>query len=308
MPGRRCWYLAAVAGCTVFYLCYQRWLSWILLVCVLGLPWFSLLISLPGILSFHARVECPDRVTQGHDAQAVLLGGSRFPVPLFRGYLRMEHRPSGESRTHRYSAKVSTAHCGCVTVTPEKLYVSDYLGLFRFRVRGTAPKKMVIRPVPLKMDRMPDLEHLLSRAWRPKPGGGFSENHELRLYRPGDSLNQIHWKLTAKLGKPIIREPMVPQQLRLLVTVDITGGPEELDRKFGRLLWLMGQLLERGAAFQLMALTAEGVVTFPVAREAEAAAALDALLDAGPAETGSMLEHTLQASWHCHIGGEPDGT
>ncbi|MBR2633811.1 MAG: DUF58 domain-containing protein, partial [Lentisphaeria bacterium] len=43
---------------------------------------------------------------------------------------------------------------------------------------------------------------------RPKPGGGYGENYEIRQYRPGDNLNQIHWKLSAKVGDLMLREPM----------------------------------------------------------------------------------------------------
>ena len=60
--------------------------------------------------------------------------------------------------------------------------------------------------------RHPDLDRYIARAWKPKSGGVCRRNHELRLYRPGDSLNQVHWKLTAKTGKWMIRQPMEPQR------------------------------------------------------------------------------------------------
>ncbi len=52
MTGRRLWYLAALFGCWVFYIAYGEWFSWLALMIVGGLPWLSLLISIPAMLSF----------------------------------------------------------------------------------------------------------------------------------------------------------------------------------------------------------------------------------------------------------------
>ena len=306
MTGRRLGYLASLAGCFVFYICYQQWLGWILFLCLAGLPVLSLCLSLPAMLSFRLRVEGPARVPMGEPVQLQMMGGSRFPVPPFRGKLRITRNLTGEKSTHSGSVKLSTAHCGVVDAVPVKAKVFDYLGLFRFPAGHLEPLRVVIRPNPVKMEKIPDLEGFLSRAWRPKPGGGFAENHELRPYRPGDSLNQVHWKLTAKTGDLIIREPMIPEQGLILVTADIRGTAEELDRIFGRLLWLGSFLLEKGLSFEIRALTGGGVQSHPVKDEASLWAAIDTLLGSAPAKEGSVLDSSFQASWHCHVGGDRD--
>lgn len=300
------WYLAVLAGCMVFYICYQEWLSWVALMGVLLFPWLSLLLSLPGIWTFRLRAEGPAWVQQGEYAEAALFGGSRWPVPPFRGRLRLERKLTGESWTHRYSVQLSTAHCGAITATPEKLRVFDYLGLFRFPVRKAEGARTIVRPVPVPLQAVPDLERFLTRRWRPRPGGGFAENHEMRLYRPGDNLNQVHWKLTAKTGDLIIREPMEPERERMLVTLDLKGTPEELDRIFGRLLWLGKFLLEKEFAFEVYALTGDGVSGYLITNTENLTKTIDDLLCAAPAGEGSMTEQKLAASWHYHLGGAPD--
>lgn len=306
MLGRRLWYLAALAGCVVFYICYQEWFAWFALLCLLWLPWLSLLLSLPGMLTFHVRTEGRAWVQRGELAEIALFGGSRWPVPPFRGQLRLERRLTGETWVHRYSVKLPTGHCGAITATPEKLWVFDYLGLFRFKVRRIEGMETLVRPEPVPLETVPNLEQLLTRRWRPKPGGGFAENHEMRLYRPGDNLNQVHWKLTAKTGDLIIREPMEPQRERMVLTLDLKGSPEQLDRMLGRLLWLGGFLLEKELSYVLWALTGEGIYSRTITREADLTQALDDLLRRTPAGQGSMLEQRIDASWHYHIGGEPD--
>jgi uncharacterized protein (DUF58 family) len=306
MTARRLGYLASLVGCFVFYICYQKWLGWILFVCLLGLPVLSLALSLPAMLSFRLRVDGPTYVRQGAEAKLQMLGGSRFPIPPFRGKLRVTKALTGETATHTGSIRLATAHCGAVEAVPVKAKVFDYLCLFRWPVRHPEPLRVVIRPTPMKMANIPDLEGFLSRSWRPKPGGGFAENHELRLYRPGDSLNQVHWKLTAKTGNLIIREAMIPEQGLVLVTADIRGTAEELDRIFGRLLWLGQFLLEKGLGFEIRALTGAGIQSYAVAEEASLLSALDALLGESQAGEGSVLDTAIRASWHCHVGGEAD--
>ena len=306
MAGRRFVYLAALGACAVFYTAYGEWFSFLALCCVAGLPWLSLLLSLPAVLRFRAAAGGPDTLTMGVEARVCLLGSCDLPMPPFRGSLRLTRCITGESWRHDLGQCLPTDHCGGIMATVEKAKICDYLGLFSFRARTQEPKRILIRPDPVPIRALPELESYLARSWRPKFGGGFAENHELRLYRPGDSLNQVHWKLTAKTGKLILREPMEPERGMVLLTMNLRGGPEELDRKFGRLLWLGNHLLERSVPFALRVLTGEGELSFSIARESDLARAMDALLCAPAAPQGDIRDREHRASWHYHVGGGPD--
>lgn len=164
---------------------------------------------------------------------------------------------------------------------------------------------VTVWPEPLPVSELPSLERFLSVSWQPKPGGGFSENHELRLYRPGDRLNQVHWKLSAKTGKTIVREPMEPTQRRMLVELVLSGTPEELDRKLGRLLWLGGHLLELELSFELRALTGEGEFLWPVASPETLQSAAGRLLRTPAAPLDAEMT-CMAAAWRYRIGGGKD--
>ena len=92
----------------------------------------------------------------------------------------------------------------------------------------------------------------------------------------------------------------------VLLTMDLQGTPEELDRKFGRLLWLGSRLLEQEIPFELRALTGQGALTFSVKEDAGLQKAIDTLLCCSSAQEGSLREQSTFAAWHCHIGGAPD--
>lgn len=308
MWGRRICYLAVLLDCFVFHIAYGEWLSWIMLCLVLGVPWLSLLLSLPAIVSFRMEIQGPELLEMGQEADLWLQGSSRFPLPPFRGTL-MLRQSLEEAPVWRHTAQgLPAEHCGGLTVMVRKPRVCDYLGLFAFPARHPAEKRIRIRPRPVSIAAPPDPDRCVPRSWYPKPGGGFAENHELRLYRPGDGLNQIHWKLSAKTGKLTIREPMLPRLGLVLLTLTLSGDRQALDRKLGRLLWMGRFLLDREIGFEIRALTAQGVLSLPVRDEDRLWEAVDRLLFAGLAPSGSIRDHAYAASWQYHIGGQADET
>ena len=305
MGKQRIYYLCALMGCFGFYIAYREWLSWLLLLCLLGLPVLSVLVSLPLMLTTRVRVTGPGEAAMGTEAYVSLSGHGRFLVLPYTGKIKLLRPNTGQVLTSRESLELPTEHCGGYLATAEKVRITDALGLFSIPFKMNDTGRILIRPRPVPMAVLPELERILARAWKPKPGGGFAENHDLRLYRPGDSLNQVHWKLTAKTGKLMLREPLEPQRGLILVTLDVNGTPEELDRKFGRLLWLGEKLLERELSFHLVVHSGDGPLEAAVACQEELEKALELALFAPEAKAGSALDLNLFASWHCHIGGEP---
>jgi len=101
---------------------------------------------------------------------------------------------------------------------------------------------------------------------------------------------------------------MEPIRGKLLLTLDISGTMESLDRKFGRLLWLGRELLERKLPFEIWAMTDQGVAAFAVSDPGQLEKAVDQLLCCGPAGGASARDLESDAAWRLHIGGEADET
>ena len=106
-------------------------------------------------------------------------------------------------------------------------------------------------PEPQEPPVLLNLSHFQYRSYHPKPGGGFSEIHDLREYRPGDSLHEIHWKLSAKTDKLIVREAEEPDLGLVVLSFDFSGTRTQLDSTLRQLLWLSGWLTEREVAHQI---------------------------------------------------------
>lgn len=304
MTGRRIVYVLALVGSLIFYIIYQEWFSWIFLLTVLFFPWLSLLLSLGAMIRLKVMPEAPSRIPMGCDEKVSLTVSSPLPLPPYKSKLRITNPLTGERFTVKSGAALPTEHCGKLHIKPHKPRVFDFLGLFRLKVRRTTEKTVLVLPKPVETEIPSDLTSRLAPQWRKKPGGGFSENYEIRQYQPGDSLNQIHWKLSAKVDELMLREPMEPIRGLMLLTMDLRGTAAELDRKLGQLLWLGRYLLEQEISFDIRVLTAKGIANWTVQNTDALEQCIAALLDTPPATEGSIRDKFFKATWRYHIGGE----
>lgn len=294
-------YWAALAGSVGFFLAYRYWLGWVTLLAVLCLPVLSLVLSLPGMLTLRLELPLPRRRTLGSGEPVACTQSCRAVAPPCRYGLRAVNMLTGERLSLEEGTPLPSHACGKLVCRTEKGRVYDYLGLLALPLPA-AQGRVYLYPDPLPMEQAPELEQEVPTALRPKPGGGFGEHHELRLYRPGDGLNQVHWKLTAKTGKLMVREAMVPVSRLLRLDILLSGTQVELNRKLGRLLWLGGVLLEKERPFQIRAGTARGVLRFRVACEEDLHKALERLLST-PAGAELPPLPPEPAAWQFYIGG-----
>lgn len=302
MAARRFVYGIALASAIGFYWASRNWLSAVLLLTVVFLPWLSLILSLPAICKCKVSLQCPAAVTVGVPAKVSLNVSCRFPAPTVMGKLRLLALASGKQRKIKPGAGLPTAHCGAYRLQCYCLWVADYLGLIRLPVRLRENRLFLVRPVAVLPEPLPDLSRYLCNITHPKAGGGYAENHELREYRPGDNLRQIHWKLSAKTGELIVREPMEARQDAVHLTMELSGAPDVLDRKLGRLLGMSTYLAENSIQHRILCYTGQGIVDLAVSNEQEAQDAIDTLLQQ-PAAAENEIPVYPKSLWRHHIGG-----
>lgn len=312
-------YLLGLAGALVFHIYYFGWYSWFVLVLAVALPWFSLLVSLLAMLRTRLRMDAPALLTRNEAAYVTLRAGNGFlPQPLCRFRLTITAVMTGERRSLRQSTQsqgswyvpLDTSHAGAYLCQVEKARVYDYLGLFRLPVRAPAPVETVIRPVPREPARLPNLRHFLVRQLKPKPGGGFSEEHELRDYRPGDSMREIHWKLSVKTDRTIVREAQEPVRGLTLLTFDLRGTPDRVDATLEELLWLSQWLLRHDTPHQILWIdpTDCQMATASMEREEDLQPLLGRLLRAPLRDDTPSIEGRSfpRATWRCHVSPQED--
>lgn len=303
MLGRRIAY-GTVLGCSfLFYCFFEEWFSWILLLTVACLPLFSLAVSLAPMLTSKWTFCCPERVQVGVPARIAPELDCPLPAPPVRCKVKLHNRLTGDRFVGEPGEHVPTNHCGLVSVTCQKPYIYDYLGLFRRKLKNQSECLLYVWPRPLAQELPAAVARRTVTLWRPKPGGGFSENHDLRLYRPGDDLRNIHWKMAAKTGKLIYREAMEPVQKELQLELTLSGTAAEMDRKLGRLLYLSARLLEREMSHEVVCHVRDGCLHMSVTDLSTQEDMMRALLAAPAAEAEAVLPE-MRPNLACYIGGE----
>ena len=304
MAVHRLSWLLSILCSLAFVTLYQKWLSWLVLAAVLLVPLCSLLISLPAMLSARVTVRVPRRIEKDRKVEPEITCKGWLPEPLWRCRVEVTNGLTGQTLRLSPGSYLPTHHCGALRCRLKRARICDYLGIFALPLRGEKEFTVLVEPplVPMEEERVLRGEQIT--RWKPK-AGGFAENHELRLYRPGDSLRQIHWKLSAKTGKLILREPMVPDPGEVPVRLVLRGTGTELDRMLGRFLWLGEQLLAGGVPFLLQCLTGEGLMEVFVQTQGALRQCLERMLESSPVREGS-LPTVGEGTQACEIGGEPD--
>lgn len=291
-----------LVGCLVFYVVYQQWFSWLLLLIVVFLPWFSLALSYPAMKKVSVSVHCPAITRLGLPLRTSMRVACRYPAPPVDCRIRLVNSLTGERYVGYPGELVPTEHCGRITITMPRPVVYDYLGLFRRRLPEGRVCTVFVLPKPVPGE-LPQLGSRKDSAHKPKPGGGAAEHHELRLYRPGDELRHIHWKMTAKTGKLIYREAMEQVKKGYVLTMALSGSPDALDRKLGQLLWTSSALLTQKRPHQIRCLTGRGITAFTVTNENTLEEGLRTLISLPLADT-DLPPETEDVFWQQRIGGD----
>ena len=179
-----------------------------------------------------------------------VLAAKRFPsgslsIPLSikdnDGAYRRRMKCSGAPGS-RAGVEIDTSHSGVVTFSIRRFWASSILGLASFPVPVRRSAATLVLPSPVKPPGAVTLPQIITL--RPKPGGGYSEEHDLRPYREGDQIRSVHWKLSAKHDSLIVREALAPPAHSRLLHAAKWRSAKERDLVLGRLRWISDYLLE----------------------------------------------------------------
>lgn len=290
-------------GATAAYLFENNGGTRSLLLAVIAVPLLSLAALLlwgRGAAEVLAPPSCP---REGEAEIAVRIGGGRlFPVRL---RLRAENLFTGERQERlilqagESRLTLCPARCGCYRIAAARAERLDPLGLFRKKLScGEAAHMLVLpRRFPLEVELADtgDFWADTEPASTLRPGNDPSETFQIREYAPGDPIRQIHWKLSEKSGKTLVRDFGLPVVRSMLLLIE-TGGGREIppDR--------MEQCLELLASLSA-ALTGQGIRHRIAQREICSAEDGEAALRALLSRPAGKEEGTVCARWRAEHPG-----
>ncbi len=293
----------------LFFVLFDLYLFHLLFLFLLILPLVSLLAALPACLTLRYRMDGEDDIMPKGSARVCLTaknaggfpcGGVRFRIERRNalGHVgeryaeRVEESVSfllGPGRAHTLRPAVPMDNCGRVDVRVRRVYVSDLLGLFCLPVpkRNGASATGSVYVLPELQSRGIETEDTADLGLdsvtysTEKPGGDPSEIFQLRDYRPGDSHHSVHWKLSSRMDRLIVREFGLPLNLSLHFLLELREGAglAAAEQMLGTMLALSEFLMARSAVHSISWLGEEGMLrTVPVGGADALASALHELL------------------------------
>lgn len=127
-------------------------------------------------------------------------------------------------------------HLGLFTAKLFNAYTWDYLHLFKFDIPCDATCSIKVYPpkeaVELSADALSE-EGFDEYETTQKRGNASSDVTDIREYIPGDRLQAIHWKLTAKTGDLMVKEFEATSSHQYLVLLELykdSNNPDVLDK------------------------------------------------------------------------------
>jgi len=163
--------------------------------------------------------------------------------------------PAYSRQEFSFDIPVTLRKSGCYQVKLTQIEFYDYLHFFRFRKNISILKEIIIHP-----KRTDDIEFDASTF-----GEGFDEFEEteakglvssnvsdVREYIPGDRLQRIHWKLSAKIDKWMVKENEQTSSNQFTILVELfLPDPESmvLEQSLSVAFSAACELLKQGEVF-----------------------------------------------------------
>lgn len=134
------------------------------------------------------------------------------------------HFSLGTREKQSMEFKAQSSWCGCVQFDLSRWKCRDFLGVASVKRSADVTGCTVVMPGEHRQDfsfltrEGFDMESF--RYSGSRPGDDPGETYDIREYQPGDSIRQIHWKLTGKLDDIMIREKSYPVDDTVLILAE----------------------------------------------------------------------------------------
>ncbi len=231
-------YMAAIAVISAFALIYEQPAVVLFILMLLLLLPISLILFINANSKFTFSLSPKNPYVEEPNSPSFLLEfENESRIPLFTGdvYFHAENRFYPNETVHKlsipltrrknsFTIPIETYNIGLVGIRIDKIVLYDYLSIFKKEVDITLDSSVPVLPKGRYIGDFPPAV--------PKDGPDeFTESEnignissdvkEIREYRPGDRLQRIHWKLSAKLDDLFVKEMAHTSTLAIILIPEL---------------------------------------------------------------------------------------
>ena len=246
----------------------------VIILAVMAFGWCASLLAniyLRGRIRYTAKVD--GGVRNGNARiRITAVNDGYLPAFFFTGILKIENTFTGEKKKKRFVLpikargentlvpEIGAPTCGKYTLWIEKPSLSDMFGIVNLPIKLEEHCNYTV--LPDLFDVIVDYEARESSSfdnelYSPyKKGKDRSEVFQIREYEDGDNLNSIHWKLSGKIDKVMVKDPSLPLNKELIIaadkSVDIEPSVEQCEKLAEVTLSICQSLIEAGMTYKLI--------------------------------------------------------
>ncbi|MBE5956487.1 MAG: DUF58 domain-containing protein [Lachnospiraceae bacterium] len=251
---------------------YGSSLAVILAVFLAAVPLVSALINLYICRNVDVEIKADLNLRKGSGGRCVLHVCNPLRIPVFR--IRYVVKAQNQlNREEKFMSlwsflppkkkqeeilTVKSDFCGRIRFSLEKAVFYDCFGLIGVPYKYSATAYMTVQPDTFEMETVLipgnnniDESDVYSQE---RPGADLTEIYQIREYVPGDSPRQVHWKLTNKFDRLIVRDPALPIMRNVLVFWERTGETDNrklIDAQAEAMVSLCQSLLDQSIQFTI---------------------------------------------------------
>ena len=239
MKKHRIWYMIVLITGILMYIMANQREPLVFLCGMILVPVLTLVIQKRAMRGAEDtyRIKSGCRVGTRVPVEIAIERRSRMPLGPVKVYMRASNLLYGEEeevvvtlqpvekKKMEYAYRMKMEDCGNVRIFIEKIEYYDLLGLFKWKYDRTQEMEVLVYPAKIqlnaRLERRPETRNAGEMYDQMKTGQDVSEVAELREYAEGDSQKSIHWKLSTKLDRLIVREFGYPADYSTLILCDI---------------------------------------------------------------------------------------
>ncbi len=315
-------WLLFIGFIAVFYIIGGNYYILLLALCIFIMPICMLLSNLMVRKHIGVSMCIQPSCEKGECCECVVKLINRSVMPILRAQLKIEANNSltGERETLNrilfipacgmgtVEFRFKSLHCGQISMSASQLHLADCFGIIsvyapvnaNISANINSPLKAVQRITVLpETCEIPAISNSLTLITADNDsyaegirGDDYSEVLLLRDYVPGDSLKQIHWKLSGKLDRLIVREASMPVQRSLLICMDNPTDctPDESDAIAEITASVLRALSDAGSVFSIARPEENGCGFMEIEEAAELTKAVEWLMGC-PRCDGAYLDY-----------------
>lgn len=225
----------------VFSILYSVYPAFVMVGTLMVFPLVSWVICI--IASFFLKVEIKPEEETMHKEESMrytITIRNNGIIPIGNGRIRLNygliHSKKREKQWLKFSVSgreevnihvnIKCDYCGYLSVKSSRIQVYDYFKIFHLTKFSKVEEKILVYPkvkiYPLSVNKVVLYGNEEEDGFEQnQPGDDPSQVFDFREYREGDKLQRIHWKLSSKKDKLMVKEFSKPIVINSAVLVDL---------------------------------------------------------------------------------------